>query len=332
MHYSHLYIEKDAEHYALTQSLKKNFSQAKVISIENYKHIFNRPRQNFMLQRLSPKLILAKQRHSFLEEGDARVQSFGTTRVFSCSIIRNCMYHCDYCFLQGMHQSSNIVVYVNIDDFQKHIEQLSQAHREESIYLIASYLTDLPAFEEDIPACKLFIDMVCNTPNITLEIRTKSDGFRHLFHLNPPKNAVMVFSLSPQEIIRTYEHGTASLHTRILQARQAYEKGWRVRLCFDPIIYFENWQHSYKHCVQEVFRRINPQAVEMLSYGVFRMGKSFLSPMQAQRPHIPVLHHNIYTRNGLGTYSDAVIDEIRTQFFDMLLPFMPQERIHFVHG
>ncbi len=332
MRYSHIYIEKDAQHYPLTEHLLNKFDNAKVVLIENYKHFFNRPRQDFMLQRQSPKLILAKQRHSFLEEGDARVQSFGTTRVFSCSIIRNCLYHCDYCFLQGMHESSNIVVYVNTDDFKKRIEQLSAEHRNESIYLIASYLTDLPAFEKDIPTCKLFVDMVRESPNITLEIRTKSDGFSHLRSITPPNNVVMVFSISPQEIIRAYEHGTASLHTRILQARAAHEAGWRIRLCFDPIIYFEKWQQTYKRCVEEVFRRIEPHKVEMLSYGVFRMGKSFLRTMQTQRPHTEVLQKNIRMQDGLGTYSQDIICKIRKEFLEMLLPFVPQERIHFVHG
>lgn len=332
MLFSHIYVEKNAYEYPLAQSLLQKFSEAQTIIIDDYKDLFNRPRQDFIVQRKSLKLILAKKKHGFLEEGDNRVKSFGSDRVFSCSIIRNCVYHCDYCFLQGMHTSSNVVIYVNIDDFQKHIEKLSYDLKNEKIYLVASYLTDLPAFEHIIPACKIFIDIVRNLDNILLEIRTKSDGFIHLQDIQPHKNVVLVFSISPQEIVRMYEHGTASLHARVLQAKRAIQKGWRVRFCFDPIIYSENWKTYYSNCVKDVFKHINPADIEMISYGVFRMGKTFLNNMQTQRPNTPVLTQNISTYNGLGTYNNEIIQEICSEFNNMILPFVEKNKICFVHG
>lgn len=340
MQFSHIYAEKEAAGYPLTSLLLQKFSSAKLLWIDDYKQFFNRPRQDFLLQRKSLKLIIAKQRGTVLEHGGKRVQSFGSEDVYSCSIIRNCPYHCDYCFLQGMHPSANIVVYANIDDFRAGLEDLSQrltaentAHKtNKRATVAASYVTDLMAFEPFIPALSLFVDMTRDLPHITLEVRTKSDGFMHLQHIDAPKNATLVFSLSPQEIIRSYEHGTASLHTRVLQAKMALARGWRVRLCFDPVLYSEHWETQYKACVEDVFGRIDASKIEAVSYGVFRMGKTFLSSMRSQRPEAALLREHVSIRDGLGTYDDARVASMQEIFCSYLLPFFPREKIHFVHG
>ncbi len=333
MQFSHIYVEKEALNYPLCKKTMQVFPSAKIIEIDKYKKFFNRPRQNFMLQRKSPKLILAIQNNSFLEEGSNRVRSFGNSHIISCSMIRNCMYHCDYCFLQGMHESSNIVIYVNIEDFEKEVikRHNTAIKKNEQIYLIASYLSDLPAFEYFIPICKTWMDITRNLQNITLEIRTKSDGFTHLQYYAPPSNTVLVFSMTPDPLVKKYEHGCSSLFTRIFHADMAIKLGWRVRLCFDPILYSEDWKGIYTQCLQSIFSRINEKNIEMVSYGVFRMGKTYLKKMRSQVPHIGILKDKIIVQNGLATYSKSIIKEIQEDFFHMLNTYLSHKKIHFVH-
>ena len=36
----------------------------------------------------------------------------------------NCIYDCNYCFLQGMFNSANYLVFVNYEDYFKEIEKI----------------------------------------------------------------------------------------------------------------------------------------------------------------------------------------------------------------
>ena len=332
MLFSHIYIEKSIASHPVTQGILEKFPKANIIEIDNYKQFFNRPNQNFMAQRSDLKLILAKQEEHFLHQGSDRVRSFGEAHIVSCSMIRNCIYHCEYCFLSGMHESANIVLYVNIEDFETEVRKVAKELAPDPVYLVSSYLSDLPAFEHFIPICEMWMNIVKDIPNLDLEIRTKSDGYRFLQNIGAQHNTVLTWSLSPSDIVRKYEHGTASLQTRILQASQAIRDNWRVRLCFDPILHYDNWQEDYTACVAQTFARCSPDKIEKVSYGMFRMGTTYLQNMRRVRPGASVLHRDIVTENKLSSYPKHIEQEIQDTFYTILSRYLPDDKIHFVHG
>ena len=117
--FSHIYLEKGAEEYSLTKLALDKFSKSKIIIIDHYKDFFNRSNQDFQVQKLSMNLILAKKSSPFLYPASEMVQEFGTPNVFYNTPILNCLYNCDYCFLQGMYNSGNMVLFVNEFDLIK---------------------------------------------------------------------------------------------------------------------------------------------------------------------------------------------------------------------
>jgi spore photoproduct lyase len=58
--FSHIYIEESAKNYPLSKLAIKKFSKSTIIEINHYKDVFNRPNQDFQIQKSSMKLILAK--------------------------------------------------------------------------------------------------------------------------------------------------------------------------------------------------------------------------------------------------------------------------------
>ena len=58
--FSHIYVERDAFDFELTDLTLSKFPRATVIKIGHYKDVFNRPGQDFQIQKSSMKLILAK--------------------------------------------------------------------------------------------------------------------------------------------------------------------------------------------------------------------------------------------------------------------------------
>ena len=84
------------------------------IFINHYKDIFNRSHQNFAAQKKAPALILAKKTGTLIYKGAPVCQSFGNEHFYYTSCMMNCIYHCDYCYLQGMYPSGHVVVFVNL--------------------------------------------------------------------------------------------------------------------------------------------------------------------------------------------------------------------------
>ena len=98
--FSHIYVERDAFGFELTDLALSKFPRATVIKIGHYKDVFNRPEQDFQIQKSSMKLILAKKTEPFLYPASDMVQEFDTPNVYYNTPILNCLYNCDYCFLQ----------------------------------------------------------------------------------------------------------------------------------------------------------------------------------------------------------------------------------------
>ena len=57
--FSHIYIEKEALEYELTEHILAMYPDAVRIPVEHYKDIFNRPHQDCEIQKKAPSLVLA---------------------------------------------------------------------------------------------------------------------------------------------------------------------------------------------------------------------------------------------------------------------------------
>ncbi len=121
--FSHIYIEERALDYPFTDKIIHSFPNAQRIIIRHYKDVFNRPRQNFVLQKQSPKLVLAVKEEPFLYKGPEVCENFGYDNFYYASTLLNCLYNCDYCYLQGLYSSANLVAFVNMDDFFRAVKK-----------------------------------------------------------------------------------------------------------------------------------------------------------------------------------------------------------------
>jgi len=276
-HFSHVYIEKAVLSHPVTIKILEKLQRSKIVKIDNYKEVFCRSGQNYFLQEKSKKLILAKKSGEFLYPGPQICHKFGYDNFFYTSNILNCIYSCEYCFLKGMYSSANIVIFVNIEDYFKEIDAVL---KNKPLYLSVSYETDLLALENIVPFSSAWIEYATSKQNLTIEIRTKSTNFQTIENLKPKDNVILAWTLSPEEIIEKFENGTPSLYSRISAIKKATEKGWNVRLCFDPILYIPDWKSIYEKFLRQVFEELNPDKIVDISVGLFRIPKDYLKSMK----------------------------------------------------
>lgn len=321
--FSHIYIEKEAYAHPNTKKILDNFKSSDIIEINHYKEIFNRSRQNFVMQKNSPSLILAVKKTGFLYEGAPVCQSFGNAHFYYTSCVMNCFYDCEYCYLQGMYPSANIVVFVNIEDIFEEIKNILLKH---PVYLCVSYDTDLLALESILHYSSKWLEFCRDNPLLTVEIRTKSANLKFIEEHLPCENFILAWTLSPAAIINSYEHHTPGLHSRLVCIKKAMEKGFLVRLCFDPLIYENTWKEIYQDFIPEIFQNITIDKVKDVSLGVFRISKDYLKNMRKQRKDSLITLYPYEAENGVyhyGSLSQDMIDYVK----ELLLKWIPVEKI-----
>lgn len=324
-HFSHIYLETEAARFPDARSLIKKFSNAVVIEIDDYKRVFNRTRQNFQAQKNSMKLILATKKDRLLYPGSDMSPSFGHAQFYYNTMVLNCIYNCDYCYLQGMYDSANLVVFVNSDDFFSAVESKLQDH---PVYLCISYDTDLLAFENVHPLCARWINFASTRPDLTVEIRTKSSNYKAIGHLHAVSNVILAWTLSPQAVTQTYEVQTPPLEQRLRSVESAIADGWRVRLCFDPVLAVKNWSNVYGDFLESLRLRVSWDKVYDVSVGTFRMNGGYLSKIKSARMDSDILYDTMKLEDGTASYPAPVHEEIMAWMTDKLRPLVGSERLH----
>lgn len=299
--FSHIYVEDKAFKNENTRFILSNFKNSNIIRINHYKDVFCRKNQDFAVQKESPKLILAVNEGNLIYKGADVCEDFGNEYFYYTSSIINCLYDCEYCYLQGMYSSANVVIFVNLEDTFKKVEELLKKH---SVYLCISYDTDILAFEKITMFTRKWIEFASVHENLKIEIRTKSTNFKSVEDLKPCDNVIIAWTLSPEEISKKYEKNTPDFRSRLVSVKSALSKGWKVRICFDPLLYIKNWEKYYKDCVEQTFESISPASIEDVSVGVFRISKEYLKNIKKVNTNSVILSYPFKTKDGVCTYSE----------------------------
>lgn len=332
--FSHIYLEKRAEDYELTRRILSHFKEANVIFIDHYKDIFNRSRQDIKAQIKSRKLILAVKEGQRIYEGAPLCQDFGNKYFYYSSCMMNCIFDCEYCYLKGMYPSGNIVIFVNSDDYFKDIDALLKEH---PVYLCVSYDTDLAAAEEFTGYIDLWRDYSLMHPDLTIEIRTKSAGKsiwgnnnRRLY--SDPSgygsdNMIYAFTISPQSVIDKYEHKAPSLKKRLECAAEGIDKGFRVRLCFDPVVHIRDWRSEYRNMIELTSSMLDMTKVCDYSVGSFRIPRDYLKSMRKQMPSSSAAWYPYSLREGVYRYDESLENDMIYTVTDLIREKAPDAYI-----
>ena len=331
-HFQHIYVEEAILQSPDVERILRKFPKAKVIPIKHYKDVFNRKKQGRLAQSRSRKLILAKKEGQRLYDGAVVCQDFSESHFCYTSLLMNCPFHCAYCYLQGMYPSSNLVMFLNLENYfsdcRKWIAEKG------SLYLCISYDSDLLAMEGIYPYVEEFARFLNQENALRIEVRTKAGGeglWRKMQRLplssDARKRMIFAFTLSPEEIIEEAEEGTARLSSRIFAIQKALEEGYLVRLCFDPMIYHPRWKELYGDLLQEVFEKIPMEQIHDCSVGSFRISESYLKAMGKALPSSPHTQFPYENTGGYYHYPKELMEEMEGFLYSRLQEKLPKEKI-----
>ena len=241
--------------------------------------------------------------------------------------MKNCLYNCQYCYLLGMYQCGYVVVFINIEDTFKEVEEIL---KKDSAYICISYDTDLLAFESITGFVEKWIRFCNEHENLKIEIRTKSANKEAIKNLGSliqevnykkikSENIIFAFTLSPDSIIDTYENNTPSLDGRLEAVKESIEAGFSTRLCFDPMIYVKNYKEIYKSMFEKIVGQIDLERVLDFSIGSFRISKEYLKIMRKNNPNSIVANFPYQLKNGFYFYPFDIEREMEDYMKNLVL-------------
>lgn len=324
--FHHVYIERKLEGQKEWERILAKLQGSRPVWINHYKDIFNRKNQSLTIQKCSPALVLAKKEGRLIYPGSKECQSFGNEYFYYTSSIMNCLFDCEYCYLQGMYPSADVVAFVNIDDIFAETDALLSQH---PVYLCVSYDTDLTALEGLMGYCRRWIDYAAGEENLTLELRTKAAVPESLMEYCREKeceNIIFAFTLTPEMVQLSYEHGTPSVEVRLASIKQAADRGLKVRICFDPLIVEDEAAKAYAGLIRELFGKVSQDSIYDVSLGEFRVPADYMKRMRKRRPDSKLLSRSFVTEGRSCCYGRAG-DELIAAVEEMLKEYLPAEKI-----
>lgn len=296
--FSHIYVEEQALDYKMTRDILSRFPASTVITIRHYKDVFNRPGQDSYIQNQSKTLILAVNNGKKIFEASPVCQDFGMGKFYYVQSAMNCVFSCDYCFLKGMYKTSNVVIFVNYEDY---LEECKLYLGNGPMYLCTSFDNDLSAISSICNWQNIWEKFACCNPDLTLEIRTKAAAraFR------AEKNIIYAFTISPQAVIDAYEKKTPSLIKRLESVNKAIDTGAQVRICFDPMIYIKDYAAIYEEMFDLVEERVDLSRIRDFGVGTFRISTDYISNLRKASPNSSAVLFPFCKEDGFCVYPEA---------------------------
>ena len=322
---STIYVEDSVLEHPRTRKILTRFNTARIVNCHHYGELFNRHNQNFRLQKTKPALILAKKlnrRVLPIPIGYGLQNNQG----FYFSHVLNCLYDCRYCFLQGMFRSAHYVLFVNYEDFIVDIQYQCQK-ADEDLWFFSGYDCDSLALDPLTNFVNDFVPELAKIDRAWLELRTKSTQIRALLEMEPKPRCICAFSLSPTQIIASFEHKTPNLDARLDAIRRLIEFGWPIGIRFDPLIAIVNFKNVYGKFFDYVFTKVDASRIHSITIGGFRMPLSFQKMIARMYPEEALYAINLENRDGCVSYPRPILDDVLGWSTDQIKKYVPSERI-----
>ncbi len=325
-----IYIEREIEQHPRARRILERFERAERVACERYGEIFNRQAQSYRLQKRRPSLILARKTESGVLQIPAGY-GMGGERDFYFSHLLNCPYDCRYCYLRGTFRSAHLLLFVNYEHYAAEIERLTREAPGRQSHFFSGFGGDSLALDRLTGFSDFFLPVFSDLEDAWLELRTKSANPGRLLRLQPASRVVVAFSLAPRELSRRLERRAPSLERRLGAMSRLGERGWKLGLRFDPLVFYSGYQEAYRELFSQIFSRIDPGWVHSASLGTLRFPAEVYGRMVKHYPDERLLAGPLTREGGLVCYREEIREQMLGFCRAALRRRLPEEKIVSCH-
>jgi spore photoproduct lyase len=279
--FNKVFIENDLGDYKETKELLSKIKYKELVQINRFDDVFEKVKKPYLQKRKNLNLFLAKKRGQIVKEApDAYGLSDSKHYYFVHAY--NCIYECEYCYLQGYFNSPDLVWFINHDEIINEIDNVSK--RNPGAWFHAGEFSDslaLSHFTNEIPKYHRYFK---NNKTAKLELRTKSANIKSIENLEPIENMFITFSLSPDDMAKKIDRKASPIKHRLLSIQKLDELGFKIGIHLDPIVLSDDWKNSYQKLISDLSLHIELGHISFFSIGVVRFTKDVFHTFSTNYP------------------------------------------------
>jgi spore photoproduct lyase len=318
--FSRIFVEEDVLQLPRTVKIIEHFKSIDHEVIDRIDDYFGRVKKPYLQKRDNLNLYIGKKRGQLVKEAP-NAYGFGSDPHYYFIHSYNCIYECEYCYLQGYFNSPDLVFFVNHEEIGTEIKRLSlEVHSDKRPWFHAGEFSDSLALSHITSDINYYFELFKELPNSFLEFRTKSVNVRDVLKQDPLDNIIISFSLSPKERAEKSDLGCPSTKLRIAAMKKVSEAGHQIAIHLDPIIYDQEFEKNYEELIINMTQEIDLTKVNYISVGVVRFTKDVYRQVGENYPDSDLLAMEfIKTEDGKVRYPRPVRMNILTNVQNMLI-------------
>jgi len=316
MKFKRVYLEKDLGDNLFAQNIVKHFPNLPVIEIDKYDNYFGKFRKSYLNKRHSLDLFIARKKGLRVKKAPEAYGNKGSPHYYFVHAY-NCVYECEYCYLQSYFKSPDIVLFVNHEEIQADILEIykKESLEHSTVCFHAGEFSDSLALSHISGELKSYFEFFQKLPKARLEFRTKSSNIKALLKLEAPSNVVISYSLSSENNNKDFDHKTPSSTARLKAIAKLQKHGYKIAIHLDPIILTNTFKEDYRKLIQDISSTLEIENIEHLSLGVPRFSKEAYKDVFKHYPKSK-LQLSPFKCGSQGKYRYS--DEVKDSIFDFV--------------
>lgn len=286
--FDQVFIESSVKDLPRTKTILNKLNITSPHLIQDIADHWGRSRKPYLDKRTNLNLYLGKKTGTKVKIAPPAYGLAGEKHFYFIHAY-NCIYECQYCYLQGYFNTPDIVLFVNHEEIIQEMSELMLAHPSERVWFHAGEFSDSLALSHLTGELPLYHEFLKKFPNAQIELRTKSVNIKPLMELTPLPNLFVSFSLAPEKATKLYDLKTPGLQARLKAMKELSERGFKLGLHFDPIINDDQLIEHYQQLIDQLFTVTTISNIAYLSLGVVRFTKEVFHQMEINYPDSPLL-------------------------------------------
>lgn len=288
-----LYIEQAAKGWPATQGILEKIQACEIKEISDFQDFFSRRKTAYLNKRSGRNLFIAVKRGAMVKEAPP-AYGFGASDLHYYYVhAYNCIYECEYCYLQGYFSSPDLVFFVNHADAIAEMKQITELNRNHKrVWFHAGEFSDSLALSHISGELPVYWNFFAENPGAFLELRTKSINLSVIRQLPPLPNVVVSFSLASSEQAARYDRETPEIAQRIAAMQRLAELGFSLGVHFDPIIYEADFSANFTATVKQLAAKVGFAPIAYISVGAVRFAKDVFREAKANYAASPLFARN----------------------------------------
>ncbi len=274
-------MEKSQINNPYTQNILQKIKYEKKVEIDNIEDIWGKVKKPYLQKRTNLNLFIGRKKGTLLKEAPP-AYGHGNEKHFYFIHAYNCIYECQYCYLQGYFNTPDLVLFVNHDEIIAEMEKIVQDNPD--TWFHAGEFSDSLALSHLTDEYSAYYEFFKKYPEAKLELRTKSVNIKKVLGLAPLPNIYTSFTLSSEQSGKVFDVRCPSVSSRLKAIEQLVTNGHRIGIHFDPIIYEENFKENYKQIIAKLSDILPNNQMGYISIGVVRFTKDVYKEVERNYP------------------------------------------------